>query len=137
MTLPQSRSRPSMETLREHAELLATKTLLAKREIEWRAQVLAKAWLEANPEAPCETCKGDPAVCATIPGLRHCEAANRQAAQSESAFNKACPFCNPAAAMGRPENTRAETYHINACSCGFPNTPCTRTQTDCPNRMPR
>lgn len=27
--------------------------------------------------APCGTCNDDPAVCATVPGLRHCEAANR------------------------------------------------------------
>lgn len=26
---------------------------------------------------PCETCNGKPEVCATVPGLRHCEAANR------------------------------------------------------------
>lgn len=36
----------------------------------------------ADPE--CLTCHGDPAVCATVPGLRHCEAANRdQSAVSE------------------------------------------------------
>ena len=29
-------------------------------------------------EKPCATCNGDPEVCATVPGLRHCEAANRQ-----------------------------------------------------------
>ena len=29
-------------------------------------------------EETCETCKGDPQVCATIPGLRHCEAAMRE-----------------------------------------------------------
>lgn len=27
--------------------------------------------------APCATCNDDPAVCATVPGLRHCEAAMR------------------------------------------------------------
>lgn len=32
-------------------------------------------------ERPCETCNDDPAVCATVPGLRHCEKALR----SESA----------------------------------------------------
>lgn len=33
---------------------------------------------ESSPspaERECETCNGDPAVCATVPGLRHCEAA--------------------------------------------------------------
>lgn len=29
-------------------------------------------------EKPCETCNDDPAVCATVPGLRHCEAAIRE-----------------------------------------------------------
>lgn len=28
-------------------------------------------------EKPCETCNDDPEVCATVPGLRHCEAAMR------------------------------------------------------------
>jgi hypothetical protein len=36
---------PSEETLLEHATLLANGTLLAKREIEWRAKVLAQAFL--------------------------------------------------------------------------------------------
>ena len=26
---------------------------------------------------PCQTCNDDPEVCSTVPGLRHCEAANR------------------------------------------------------------
>lgn len=29
--------------------------------------------------APCATCNDDPAVCATVPGLRHCEKAQREA----------------------------------------------------------
>jgi hypothetical protein len=36
---------PSEETLLEHATLLANGTLLAKSEIEWRAKVLAQAFL--------------------------------------------------------------------------------------------
>lgn len=41
---------PSEATLREHAELLAGGGLLAKSEIEWRAKVLAKAFLSARSE---------------------------------------------------------------------------------------
>lgn len=53
-----SRSLPSAETLREHAELLANKTLLSKREIEWRAQVLAKAYIASLSETKpnCRRC---------------------------------------------------------------------------------
>ena len=36
----------------------------------------------------CETCKGDPNVCATVPGLRHCEKANREPATSSSAARR-------------------------------------------------
>lgn len=36
-------------------------------------------------EAPCATCNGDPQVCATVPGLRHCEAANRKIYTKEDA----------------------------------------------------
>jgi hypothetical protein len=38
----------------------------------------------ATKEAPCETCNDDPSVCATVPGLRHCEAAMREAQVSAS-----------------------------------------------------
>ena len=33
---------------------------------------------EAQSEPPCATCNDDPDVCATVPGLRHCEAATRE-----------------------------------------------------------
>lgn len=41
---------------------------------------------ESKPEGekPCETCNDDPAVCATVPGLRHCEAAMRDRSESRS-----------------------------------------------------
>lgn len=32
-------------------------------------------------EETCQTCMGDPQVCATIPGLRHCEAAMRDTSE--------------------------------------------------------
>ncbi len=38
----------------------------------------AKALRVPLTQPVCETCNGDPAVCATVPGLRHCEAANRK-----------------------------------------------------------
>lgn len=28
-------------------------------------------------DAPCETCGDDPVACSSVPGLRHCEKANR------------------------------------------------------------
>lgn len=31
-----------------------------------------------NAESECQTCKGDPEVCAFVPGLRHCEKANQE-----------------------------------------------------------
>ena len=31
-----------------------------------------------SEKKPCETCNDDPEVCATVPGLRHCEAAMRR-----------------------------------------------------------
>lgn len=34
-----------------------------------------------NAESECQTCKGDPEVCASVPGLRHCEKANRESQQ--------------------------------------------------------
>jgi hypothetical protein len=37
----------------------------------------------APSEKPCATCNDDPAVCATVPGLRHCEKAMRGSALSE------------------------------------------------------
>ena len=36
------------------------------------------------PETTCETCKGDPQVCAEVPSLRHCEKANRNLPKDES-----------------------------------------------------
>ena len=41
----------------------------------------------------CETCKGDPNVCATVPGLRHCEKANREPATSSSADQRRLTIC--------------------------------------------
>lgn len=37
----------------------------------------AKGIPDSEP-MPCETCHDVPEVCATVPGLRHCEAANRE-----------------------------------------------------------
>jgi hypothetical protein len=34
--------------------------------------------------APCQTCNDDPQVCATVPGLRHCEAAQRECSDDKS-----------------------------------------------------
>lgn len=45
-------TKPSMETLIKHATLLANGTLLAKREIEWRAKVLAQAFLDSQAARP-------------------------------------------------------------------------------------
>lgn len=43
---------------------------------------LALKGLSDGPsETACLTCNGNPAVCATVPGLRHCEAANRESQQ--------------------------------------------------------
>lgn len=47
----------------------------------WTAMYDAAAPTAAGPADPeCLTCRGDPAVCATVPGLRHCERANREPA---------------------------------------------------------
>ncbi|HWV44155.1 hypothetical protein [Pseudorhodoplanes sp.] len=35
-----------------------------------------------NDQPACETCQDDPAVCAAVPGLRHCEKANRDNEQT-------------------------------------------------------
>lgn len=39
-------------------------------------------------EAPCETCNDDPKVCATVPGLRHCEAAQRTRSAEQFAIGE-------------------------------------------------
>ena len=55
MSNSESRNReptpPSEDTLHTHAVLLAGKALLSKKEIEWRASVLAKAWLAQSERA--------------------------------------------------------------------------------------
>ena len=36
-----------------------------------------------NVEAPCQTCNEVPEECAKVPGLRHCEKANRSSTREE------------------------------------------------------
>lgn len=40
------------------------------------------------PERPCATCDDKPEVCATVPGLRHCEKATRESAPSSTRLTK-------------------------------------------------
>lgn len=40
-------------------------------------------------DADCVTCHGDPAVCASAPGLRHCEKAMRH----DAPYGQTCPTC--------------------------------------------
>lgn len=66
-----------LETCRDAhmANCLASDTL--RTEIhDLREQLAARS---EKKEPPCETCNDVPAVCATVPGLRHCEAAQRSA----------------------------------------------------------
>ena len=42
------------------------------------AQDLREEAARREADAPCETCNDDPAVCADVPGLRHCEKAQRE-----------------------------------------------------------
>jgi hypothetical protein len=51
MSQDRSTTPPSEETLLEHATLLASGTLLAKSEIEWRAKVLAQAFLARSEQS--------------------------------------------------------------------------------------
>ena len=55
---------------------------LAKGLREVRDSLFALSHEQPIEPPPCETCHDIPEVCASIPGLRHCEAANREPVSS-------------------------------------------------------
>ena len=62
----------------------------AEAELERRQAKIMRLTQSAaeHGERPCATCNNDPAVCATVPGLRHCEKATRDS-HHESATSDA------------------------------------------------
>src|SRR3990167_5177071 len=58
----------------------------AAGEPEEEATVIAADALRLNEQRSyeCETCRDDPMVCASVPGLRHCEKATREEANEQN-----------------------------------------------------
>lgn len=78
---------------------------------ETSVDVVAEAIKRLAPSAEreCETCKGDPVVCATVPGLRHCEAANRDIDTNKNTQSTRLP---QSADKGSAEFYRSELQFI-------------------------
>lgn len=64
----------------------------------------------SHVEAPCATCNDDPAVCATIPGLRHCEKATRS---SEAPSICGLPECKERCRHPEDCNHRGRSQRAN------------------------
>lgn len=72
-----------------------------------------------NPpsDKQCETCKGDPEVCATVPGLRHCEAANRIPALNRQLSEAHYAMADQRdKAAGTASATKGDFTHSSACA---------------------